>query len=244
MWICARLKITHLWGCWGPASLGRHLNQNWSAQPDICSSTLEKKETEVAAYVTVKEKWRKNGLKPRLHLWPFTRGTNAGDVNYRAEMKHKKMRIRSVPVGLLKTISTEPWRPKMYNTNHGWHPLTAQVIAANNLHREHWHHKQPVKASSPSLSGPLQHAATQTLSEPSQVSPAVDWPSRTDLMVGFYAESSKGRTLGRFFELKAKIGELLKTTSAITLNGGVFVHPQLCLSWKSHTCGIVAVTLS
>lgn len=136
---------------------------------------IEKK-TEVAAYVTVKEKWRKNGLKPRLHLWPFTGGTNAGDVNYRAEMKHRKMRIWSIPVGLLKTISTEPWRPKMYNTNHGWHLLTAQVIAANNLHREHCHHKQPVKASSPALSGPLQHAGTVPLSEPSRLFPRC-WPA-------------------------------------------------------------------
>lgn len=151
----------HLWGF--------STNQNWSSQPDICSSTLKKKETEVTAYMTVKEKWRKNWLMPRLDLWPFTSGTNAGDVNYRAEMKHKKMRIRSVPVGLLKTISNEPWRPKMYNTNHSWHLLTAQVMAANNLHREHCHHKQPVKASSLSQFGPLQHAATEAPTELSQL---------------------------------------------------------------------------
>lgn len=52
------------------------------------------------------------------------------------------MIIECFPVGLLKTISTEPWSPKMYNTNHGWHLLTAQVRAANDLPRQHCNHKQ------------------------------------------------------------------------------------------------------
>lgn len=41
--------------------------------------------------------------------------------------------------------------------NHSWHLLTAQVRAANGLHREHSNHKQPIWLSSNSIFGLLQH---------------------------------------------------------------------------------------
>lgn len=161
--------------------------------------------------MTVKEKRRKNWLKPQLHLWPFTSGTNADDVNYREEMKHKKMGIRGVPVRLLKTISAEPWRPKMYNTNHGWHLLTARVIVANNLHGEHCHHKQPMNATLPSVwtASACCHKSPYPRAKP--VFPTVGQPTLKIFMVVLRLRVARKWLWGhkkRSFEYKAKVGEL------------------------------------
>lgn len=163
------------------------------------------------------------------------------------------MRIQGVPEGLLKTISTEPWRPKMYNTNHGWHLLTAQVIAANNLHREHCHHnslwRQVHRLCLDRFSMPPRRTENPFRTEPGF--PRCCLASWHRFYGDFKAENRRERLwwhTERSFELKAGIGAILKTTSTIMLNGGdsgcTFFYPQLCLSWKSHTCRIVAVTLS
>lgn len=161
------------------------------------------------------------------------------------------MKIQSIPVGLLKTISTEPWRPKMYNTNHGWHLLTAQVIAANNLHGEHCNHKQPVKRSSRSLSGPLQYAGTARLSELSGLFHYL--PARSNKFnCGLWAESCERRTMGKCrkkeFWGKGWNRAAFKNHSGIDVGLECKVactfYAQVCLSWKRHACRIVAATLS
>lgn len=69
-----------------------------------------------------------------------------------------------------------------------------------------------------------------------QAFPAVDWPSRINLMVVSRLRGAKEGIWGhteRSFELKARIGALLKTTLAKMQNGGdsgcTFLS-QLCLS--------------